>query len=278
MKKLCKDIFWIITIGTFVIIATYSLLKIFDKEFKTAIYIEISIAIIIACFRIFYKKIVDVFNKIFYRGYEYKKEYNDKEIRLSFAYLIRIRINGKYLLIKSKRDKYQPVGGVYHIDDKAKINDKFGFYRDSHPGDANDIRGNILGRNIKKFIKWFNKKTEREITPDREFREELIASELLPSEIFSELNFSYFDTFYKGVNHDNFYNTLQLLRFDIFDFIPTKEQERYLENLDFKNKKIKANLYLATNDEIKRLGVSEVNDKQIFGTQTPFILEGFKNE
>ena len=273
-----KDIFWIIMIGIFVIMATYYLLKIFDKEFKTAVYIEISIAIIIACIRMFYKKIIDVFNKIFYKGYEYKKEYNDKEIRLSFAYLIRIRINNKYLLIKSKRDKYQPVGGVYHIDDKAKINDKFDFYRDSHPGDANDIRGNILGRNIKKFIKWFNKKTEREITPEREFREELIASELLPSEIFSELNFSYFDTFYKGVNHDNFYNTLQLLRFDIFDFIPTKEQERYLENLDLKNKKIKANLYLATNDEIKRLGVSEVNDKQIFGTQTPFILEVFKNE
>lgn len=56
MKKLCKDIFWIITIGTFVIIATYSLLKIFDKEFKMAIYIEISIAIIIACLRIFCKK------------------------------------------------------------------------------------------------------------------------------------------------------------------------------------------------------------------------------
>ncbi len=65
MKKLFKDIFWIIIIGTFVIMATYYLLKIFDKEFKTAIYIEISIAIIIACFRIFYKKIVDVFNKIF---------------------------------------------------------------------------------------------------------------------------------------------------------------------------------------------------------------------
>lgn len=137
MKKLCKDIFWIITISTFVIIATYSLLKIFDKEFKMAIYIEISIAIIIACFRIFCKKNTDVFNKIFYRDYKYKKEYNDKEIRLSFAYWIRISINGKYLLIKSKRDKYQPVGGVYHIDDKVKINDKFGFYRDSHLGDAN---------------------------------------------------------------------------------------------------------------------------------------------
>ena len=106
----------------------------------------------------------------------------------------------------------------------------------------------------------------------------MIVSGLLPSEIFNELNFSYFDTFYKGVNHDNFYNTLQLLRFDIFDFIPTKEQELYLANLNFKNKKIKANLYLATNDEIKRLGVSEANDKQIFGTQTPFILEGFNNE
>lgn len=50
-------------------------------------------------------------------------------------------------MIKSKRDKYQPVGGVYHIDDKVKINDKFGFYRDSRSGDANystwDIAKNV---------------------------------------------------------------------------------------------------------------------------------------
>ena len=32
MKKLWKNIFWIITIGTFVIIATYFLIKMFDKE------------------------------------------------------------------------------------------------------------------------------------------------------------------------------------------------------------------------------------------------------
>ncbi len=152
MKKLCKDIFSIILIVAFASFATYFLLKILEKEFKIAIFIEVSITIISVCFRIFYKKIIDVCRKIFYRGYEYKKEYNDKEIRLSFAYLIRIRINDKYLLIKSKRDKYQPVGGVYHIDDKAKINDKFGFYRDSHPGDANVLRGNILGRNIKRFL------------------------------------------------------------------------------------------------------------------------------
>ena len=100
----------------------------------------------------------------------------------------------------------------------------------------------------------------------------------MPKEIFNKLEFVYFNTFYNGINYDNFYNTLQLLRFDIFDFIPSKEQEKYLINLDFKNKKIKKNLYLATSDEIKSLGVNKLNDKQIFGTQTPFILEGYTNE
>ena len=53
-----------------------------------------------------YKKIWFLFQtRVFYRK---------KEIRLSLAYVYRIHINGKYLLIKSRtRDYYQPVGGVY---------------------------------------------------------------------------------------------------------------------------------------------------------------------
>ena len=42
----------------------------------------------------------------------------NKNIRLSCAYLFRIRYNNKYLLIKGNRiDQYQPVGGVYKYYD-----------------------------------------------------------------------------------------------------------------------------------------------------------------
>ena len=38
----------------------------------------------------------------------------NKNIRLSCAYLFRIKYNGKYLLVKGNRiDQYQPIGGVY---------------------------------------------------------------------------------------------------------------------------------------------------------------------
>ena len=38
----------------------------------------------------------------------------EKEFRISYAYLFRIKIENKYLLIKGKRiEQYQPVGGVF---------------------------------------------------------------------------------------------------------------------------------------------------------------------
>ena len=42
----------------------------------------------------------------------------NKNVRLSCAYLFRIRYNNKYLLIRGNRiDQYQPIGGVYKYYD-----------------------------------------------------------------------------------------------------------------------------------------------------------------
>ena len=43
-------------------------------------------------------------------------------IRISFAYLFRIKINGQYLLVKNERGtgKFQPIGGVYKYYDEEK--------------------------------------------------------------------------------------------------------------------------------------------------------------
>lgn len=202
--------------------------------------------------------------------YDYDSKYNNQEIRLSFAYLIRIKVNTTYLLVKSghKRDLYGPVGGVYHIEKTDYVYDKLGFYRDSTPGDSNDIRGNILGKRVKKFVKWFESKIDREITPEREFNEELVKSGILDFSLFGEPSFKYIKTHYKGVYYNERYKKNELLRFDIFELIINDAQEEYLKTLQ-RNK----TLLFATKEEVESLGITMSNDKTIIGTQTPYILE-----
>ena len=44
------------------------------------------------------------------------------QIRISFAYLFRIKVDGKYLLVRNGRnfDKFQPVGGAYKCKEEEK--------------------------------------------------------------------------------------------------------------------------------------------------------------
>ena len=48
--------------------------------------------------------------------------HRNKEIYLSFSYIYRIEIDGKYLLVRGRRmkDRYQPIGGVYKFYEEAK--------------------------------------------------------------------------------------------------------------------------------------------------------------
>ena len=204
------------------------------------------------------------------REYTYKSEYKNKRIRLSFAYLIRIRVNNKYLLVKSghNRQLYGPVGGVYHIEHTEYVYNKLGFARDKTPGDSTDIRGTILGKNINKFIKWFGRKENRETTPNREFEEEIINSGIAPKELFPELDFKFIGTHYRGIEYDSFYEIDELCRFDIYELILNEKQVQYFEKAK-KNK----DFILITSDDIKTFGVNEQNDRRSIGTQTIYILE-----
>ena len=53
----------------------------------------------------------------------------DSIVRISFAYLFRIKVGNKYLLVKNERNtgKYQPVGGVYKFteNEKMELKNKF---------------------------------------------------------------------------------------------------------------------------------------------------------
>lgn len=111
----------------------------------------------------------------------------DEMVRISAAYLFRIRIGGKFLLIRGNRirDQYQPVGGVFQYfagaepgfremgcnpDDRMK----------SSSSDPRDLRVILPRKNVLKFLDWFDSRKDREITTLREFYEELVKPEFLP--------------------------------------------------------------------------------------------------
>ena len=241
-----------------------------DTEFVDSLKIGLTVDGILAVPSIAFT-IIRIFLKRFYesREYDYKIEYKNKDIRLSFAYLIRIRVNNKYLLVKSghKRDLYGPVGGVYHIEHTDYIYHKLKFARDETPGDSEDVRGTIAGKNIGKFIRWFNKGINREVSPNREFEEELLKSGVVPNNLFLNQDFKYACTKYRGIERSAHYKKLELCRFDIFELLLTKEQEKFFVNS--KDKRI----FLATKEDIETGGVNKNNDRRIIGDQTPYILE-----
>lgn len=230
-------------------------------------------AVILTLITVTRKLIVNLYVTLFEPKYNYSRKYKNELIRLSYAYLIKIRVNNRYLLIKSKniKDVYQPVGGVFHIEDNSYISGKLGFERDSTPGDQEDIRGTIKGKNIAKFDKWFNKGKGVEKAPIREFKEELIDTGLLDKELFSEekTKFGKIKTVYSGIK-DAYYSNhkYELLRFEIYELFLTKEQLGYI-----KSNKCNKQLYFASANEIKTLGVDDKHNTRRFGTQTPYILE-----
>ena len=248
----------------------YLLSKYADHDFLTDLTISLIVEGIVTAISIavsFASWFIKSFSEA--RDYDYKTEYKNQKIRLSFAYLIRIKVNNRYLLVKGGhgRDIFGPVGGVYHIEKTDYVYKKLGYARDETPGDPDDVRGTINGQNVAKFIRWFNKRKNREVCPNREFDEELIDSGIVDKGLFKDVSFSFVNTKYRGIQLSTHYRKLELCRFDVYELSLNPEQISHLSSL--KSKKIK----LATREEIESCGVDKNNDKRTIGDQTVYILE-----
>ena len=124
------------------------------------------------------------------------KPFQRRELRISIAYLMRIEVDGKYLLIKNDRGQngFQPVGGVYkyfYPEGYMELQ-QIGVFTDNcidiDEHSRHDLRCTLDDRKkLSKFLKWFDSGKQREKDPWREFYEELIRSRILPEE-----NFKYF--------------------------------------------------------------------------------------
>ena len=184
--------------------------------------------------------------------------HRNKSIRLSIAYLYRIKIDGKYLLVKnSRRNYFQPVGGAFKSFVNAKIVfEKFQIESDklieTDKGVAKrDLRVFTKGINVIDFIKWFDSKKDRETSPWREFSEELLSTKILPSKHFRYIDYEYKATVQTPlITLDS--GDKGLFIHEIYDLIPNNKQEKILRKLIKENEPEK---YIwASKSSINRLG------------------------
>lgn len=196
------------------------------------------------------------FLKLYYACFV--KSTTNPSIRLTIAYLYKIEVQGKYLLVKSRniQNAYQPVGGVYkYFDPEAKVflNSISVITDNSIPNDdinERDLRVKMTNRkNIKAFLKWFFSNSQREIDPWREFYEELVATGLLSNNNFQYIHYEKVGQHFEPIHFDTFYHIDTFKYVDIY--IPkflNQNQKNEIRNL---RNTISTEYIWATENEIK---------------------------
>lgn len=234
------------------------LVNIFDNGIYTIIGSNIFACIFGCATQKFYNDLTGEYSNI--RLFFQTLRHYNKHVRVSVAYLYRIKIDNTYLLIKGKKvNKYQPVGGVYKYYDSSISTLRQIFVDDDEMkytnNEKSDLRGKILGKNLFKFVNWFNSGIGREYSAEREFYEELISSNILSEKKFSKIKYEKVRVDTTAIRTDGFYG-IEYLIADIFELIPTNEQENELRKLktDFDSYSNKESLgyVFANSEEIKQ--------------------------
>lgn len=124
------------------------------------------------------------------------KNFKSKKIRISAAYLFRIVIDNKYLLVKNPKisNQYQPIGGVYkYFSSFSKIYNEYEITTEKNSlfFEEGDLRVYVKNNNVVKFIKWFKKGENREINVIREFVEEVVEKGILTLNSINEIEIEF---------------------------------------------------------------------------------------
>lgn len=159
-------------------------------------------------------------------------------VRVSFAYLYRIKMGDKYLLVKNERGtgKYQPVGGVYKFDESEKLELKNRFQvKDDDKisideSSRNDYRLRMENKYLRKFIARFDRKAKREKIDDlsREFKEELIEKGIVD---WRQIKYRFCGRHMTSLQFGEHFQIYEILLADVVELLPTLEQENDLKLL-----------------------------------------------
>lgn len=185
----------------------------------------------------------------------------DTIIRISFAYLFRIKVDGKYFLVQSPRTKkYQPVGGTYKFD-----KEEADYLRDNIPVENDDripvdeitkrdYRLLVKSKDLRKFIRRFDKTPYRENISDlsREYIEEIFNTGILDKHTYGALTYKYCGRHMTEVEYGSVFGHYELLFADIIEVQLSDTQEQlFKELMEVESEKY----HFATANEIKSLGV-----------------------
>jgi hypothetical protein len=182
----------------------------------------------------------------------------NKPIRATVAYLFRIEVNGKYVLIKRhKKDRvgYQPIGGAYKYfkEENREFFNGLGIEpcnfveRDCDTKDDLRIRINKR-KELLNFLRWFESRKNREVDPWREFYEELVKPGLLSEENFRHVKYAYIGS-HKEIESPSPAFPIDEFRYaDIFELRPdTDAQKDAIDALENEN-----DIIFVTPDEIRK--------------------------
>ncbi len=163
--------------------------------------------------------------------------HRNKKIRLSCSYLFKIKIDDNYLLVKnSHRLSYQPVGGVYkRTNESDNFLNSILFNEDEKLTNGKtcdkDLRIHIKGKHLKRYLNWYNKNIEREISHAREFYEELITTGILSSNLFPYPTYSFKKRIHTPLKWSRPFHCYELLIYDILELTPNEKQLKELRRL-----------------------------------------------
>lgn len=198
----------------------------------------------------------------------------NERVRISCAYLFRIKSDNKYLLIKNKRiDQFQPVGGVYKYYESFKDeSNKLGltFEKNDNFYEKNDLRVYVPAKKVLRFIKWFNSGKNREINVTREFYEELIKTGFISQNELLEIQFEYIKQIDCKLKKSKHFGCKEILMHNIYDVsFNNKENLRHLEEIVENNGK---QLIFVNSADIERGAVTIDGCDMKIGEHTKEIL------
>lgn len=199
-------------------------------------------------------------------------------IRLSCSYLFCIKVDDEYLLIRSERfNQYQPVGGVYKRFDSSTT-----FFKDIEVLDDNlvpidevskhDLRIRVKGRHLIPFLNWFHSGKDRELSPWREFYEELVKPGYVPQDSFPYIFYRHVKHHQEKLRYSDYAQSQELLIADIFVIVPNHKQTEFLEKMH-NSTDSSEKLIWAKEDKIRRRGtIPGENSKIEISLHSSWIL------
>lgn len=209
---------------------------------------------------------------------------NNTIIRISFAYLYRIKIGNKYLLVKNERGtgKYQPVGGVYKLkgNEKIELKNRYQIKDDNKilidASSRDDYRLRMESKYLRKFVKRFNRKAEREKIDNlsREFREELAGRGIVD---WKQITYRFCGRHMTELRFGEHFQIYELLLADVVELLLDTEKENDLKRLIEQ----RADTYrFATAEEITSLGVDTAKGEleEVIADHTKKIIQENEGE